>query len=49
MLVYTDDNYKIIKTYRDYTLVNLKGEQKNHAHVQKSDTCFLLIKLIKSK
>lgn len=49
MLVYSDDNYKIIKSYRDYTLVNLKGEENNHAHVQKSDTCFLLIKLIKKQ
>lgn len=49
MLVYSDENYKIIKTYRDYTLINLKGEEKNHAHVQKTDTCFLLIRLIKKQ
>ena len=49
MLIYTDDNYKIIKSYRDYTLINLKGKKENHAHVQKSDTCFLLIKLIKKQ
>lgn len=49
MLVYSDDNYKIIKTYRDYTLINLKGEEKNHSHVQKSDTCFLLIRLIEKR
>ena len=42
MLVYTDDNYKIIKTYRDYTLVNLKGKKKiKIAHVQKSDVFFI--------
>ena len=49
MITYKDDDYKIIKDSRGYVLINLNGEEKNHAHVQKSETCFLLIKLIARK
>lgn len=46
MFVYADDKYKILKGSRGYTLINLKGEEKNHAHLKKQNTCMVLIKLI---
>lgn len=49
MLVYADDKYKIIKSGRDYTLINIHGEYNCHAHMKKSDTCFLLIRLIEKQ
>lgn len=49
MLVYADDKYKILKTGRDYTLINIHAEYSCHAHIQKVDTAFLLIRLIKKQ
>lgn len=49
MLVYADDKYKILKSGRDYTLINIHADYKCHGHFKKVDTCFLLIKLIKKK
>lgn len=49
MLVYADDNYKILKTGRDYTLINIHADYSHHAHFKKQDSCFLLIRLIKKQ
>lgn len=49
MLIYADDKYKILKDGRNYTLININGEQKNHSHLHKQDTCFLLIRLIEKQ
>lgn len=49
MLVYADDKYKILKTGRDYTLINIHADYSHHAHFKKQDSCFLLMRLIKNQ
>lgn len=49
MLVYSDDNYKIINAKNEYVLINLKGEYEAHGHFKTRDVCFLIIDLIKKK
>ena len=46
-VIYCDAEYKIIHNNRNYVLINLKGEQKNHGHFFKNSTCHLLIKLMR--
>lgn len=47
MVIYQDKDFKIISTYRNYVLVNKKGEKENHGHFKKADTCHLMIRLIR--
>lgn len=49
MIVYIDDKYKIIKSGRYYTLVNINSEYSKHAHIYKINTAFLLIRLIENQ
>ena len=43
------DKLKIINCGNYFTVINLKGEHENHAHVKKKSTAELLVKLIKRK
>jgi hypothetical protein len=40
------DHFKIIADSSGFVLINTNGEYENHAHLKKSSTCHLLIKLI---
>ena len=39
-------DFMIIECGNHYVLMNKKGEVKNHTHLKKKDTCYLLIKLV---
>ena len=43
------DKLKIINCGNYFTVINLKGEHENHAHVKRKSTAKLLCKLIKRK
>ena len=43
------DKLKIINCGNYFTVINLKGEHENHAHVKRKSTAELLCKLIKRK
>jgi hypothetical protein len=49
MLIYADDKYRILKSGRDYTLINIHAEYKCHGHFRKADTCFLLMRLMREQ
>jgi len=42
-------DYKIIRTSKDYIVINTKGEHRHHSHVKKESTARLLIKLVTRK
>ena len=46
-VVFCNDEFKIIHNNRNYTLINLKGERENHGHLQKFETCLMLMRLMK--
>ena len=43
------DKLEILHCGNYFTVVNKNGKYKNHAHVKKEDTAYLLAKLIKRK
>lgn len=48
--IYHDFNFKIYKSQNEYILHNIHKEfSEGHTHVQKYDTCMVMIKLIERK
>jgi hypothetical protein len=48
--IYHDCNFKVYKSGNEYILHNIhKKFQNGHTHVQKYDTCMVMIKLIERK
>jgi hypothetical protein len=48
--IYHDSNFKIYKSSKGYILHNINKEfSEGHTHVQKYDTCMVMIKLIERK
>ncbi len=47
MMIYNDDDFKILNSSKSYILINKHGKYSNHGHFKKADTCHLMIKLIK--
>ena len=48
-VVYKDKDYKIVKCYSDYVLINRHGSYKNHGHFKSDKACKKLISLMKKK
>ncbi|WML33032.1 hypothetical protein [Clostridium sp. OS1-26] len=48
--IYNDSNFKVYKFGNEYILHNIYKEfSEGHTHVQKYDTCMVMIKLIERK
>lgn len=48
--IYHDSNFKVYKSGNDYILHNIHKEfWEGHTHVQKYDTCMVMIKLLERK
>lgn len=43
------DIYKILKTQRDYVVVNIMGQEENHGHFRRLKTCYLIIRLMRRR
>lgn len=43
------DCYKILENNDGYIVINCKGEYCNHSHFKKLSTCYLIIRLVKSR
>lgn len=48
-VVYTKDEYMVIKDKRGHVLINMNGEYKNHGHLKKAKTAKMVIKLMKKR
>lgn len=48
--IYQNTNYKVYKTEDGFIVHNIyKDFKKGHTHVQKYETCMIMIKLLKNK
>ena len=48
-IIYLDNDYRIVKTSRDYILANINGEYDNHGHFACEEDCYKMIDLINKK
>ncbi len=38
--------YKIIRTQKDYVVINMRGNYENHGHFKKLSTCYVICRLL---